>query len=81
MEEFKVMQDEVVNNVGQESANNLPANPSLWTRFKGFMLQDITVELTPRQQEFENKLNDFLHQEITFKSVHDFLFQEIKFGK
>ena len=35
-----------------------------------------TLELT-----FEDKLNEFLHQEITWEKVHNFLFQEISFKK
>ena len=67
----------------------LPAKPSFWSRCKAFWLQDaeeflgqeIKVVLTPAQQKFEDDLNAFLHQEITWKKVHDFLFQEISFGK
>ena len=67
----------------------LPAKPSVWSRFKAFMLQDaeeflrkeIRVELTPAQQKFEDDLNAFLYQEITWKQIHDFLFQEVSFGK
>ena len=69
--------------------NTLPAKPSFWSRFKAFWLQDaeeffgkeIKVVLTPAQQKFEDDMNAFLHQEITWEKVHDFLFQEITFGK
>lgn len=77
MEDFKVPSQEIVEN----QVAGLPVKPSVWTKFKAFMLQDIVVELTPRQQAFEDKMNEILHQEITFKKVRDFLFQEIKFGK
>ena len=68
---------------------NLPAKQSFWTRCKAFWLQDameflnqeVVVTLTPAQQKFEDDLNAFLHQEITWKQVHDFLFQEVNFGK
>lgn len=60
---------------------NLPAKVSMWTKFKNFLFQDIKVELTPKQQQFEDKLNDFLHQEITWGKVHNFLFKEISFKK
>lgn len=60
---------------------NLPQKISVWTKVKNFLFQDIKVELTPKQQAFENKLNTFLHQEITWEKVHSFLFQEISFKK
>ena len=67
----------------------LPAKPSFWSRCKAFWLQDaeeylnsdFKVTLTPAQQKFEDDLNAFLYQEITWKQIHDFLFQEVKFGK
>ena len=67
----------------------LPAKPSFWSRCKAFWLQDaeeflgqeVKVVLTPAQQKFEDDMNAFLHQEITWKKIHDFLFQEISFGK
>lgn len=77
MEDFKVPCEEISEN----GVSGLPAKQSGWSRVKAFLFQEIKVELTPKQQEFENKLNDFLFQEITFKQVRDFLFQEIKFGK
>ena len=68
---------------------SLPAKPSFWSRCKAFWLQDaeeflgqeVKVVLTPAQQKFEDDMNAFLHQEITWKKIHDFLFQEISFGK
>ena len=60
---------------------NLPQKVSVWTKVKNFLFQDIKVELTPKQQAFEDKLNEFLHQEITWEKVHNFLFQEISFKK
>ena len=67
----------------------LPAKPSFWSRCKAFWLQDaeeylnsdFKVTLTPAQQKFEDDLNAFLYQEITWKQIHDFLFQEVSFGK
>jgi hypothetical protein len=73
-----------MNEFGYENGNvensaELPIKTGFWNNFKSFWLTPITVELTPYQQKIEDEINDFLHQEITFKSVHDFLFQEIKF--
>ena len=67
----------------------LPVQQGFWSRFKAFWLQDaeeflnkeIVVELTPKQQKMEREINEFLHQEVTWHKVHDFLFQEVSFGK
>ena len=58
---------------------NLPTKVSIWTKIKNFFCQDIKVELTPKQQKVEDEINEFLHQEITWGKVKDFLFQEVKF--
>ncbi len=63
------------------NASSLPAKQTPWSKFKAFLFQDVTVELTPKQQEFENRMNDVLNQEVTLKKIHDFLFQEVTFGK
>ena len=59
----------------------LPAKIGIWPKVKAFLFQEIKVELTPAQQKFEDDLNDFLHIELTWQDFHDFLFQEITFGK
>ena len=80
-------QNEQVQNAGTIRNNNLPVKVGFWTKFKAFWLQEIDwnkeikVELTPYQQKVEDEVNEFLHQEITWKKVHDFLFQEVSFGK
>lgn len=74
-------------NAGTIRNEALPAKVGFWTKFKAFWLQDIDwnkeikVELTPGQQKVEDEINEFLHQDITWEKVHDFLFQEVKFGK
>lgn len=71
----------------ENAGNNLPTKQGFWSKFKAFWLQEIDwnkeikVELTPYQQKVEDEVNEFLHQEITWAKIHDFLFQEIKFGK
>ena len=60
------------------SSTNLPAKPSLWTKIKNILFYEIKVELTPQQQKVEDEINEFLHKKITWQSVKDFLFQEIK---
>ena len=65
--------------------SNLPTKVGFWSKFKAFWLQEIDwnkeikVELTPYQQKVEDEINEFLHQEITWGKVHDFLFQEVSF--
>lgn len=77
----------VEENVGTIRNTALPTKVGFWQKFKNFWLQEIDwnkeikVELTPKQQKMEDEINKFLHQEITWEKVHDFLFQEVKFGK
>ena len=59
--------------------NQLPTKVGFWSKFRNFLFQDITVELTPYQQKVEDEINEFLHQEITWTGVKNFLFQEIIF--
>ena len=78
-----------MSNMFKPVETNLPAKPSFWSRCKAFWLQDaeeylnseFKVTLTPAQQKFEDDLNAFLYQEITWKQIRDFLFQEVSFGK
>ncbi len=85
----QIENNEIQNNAGtiREPGKNLPTKIGFWSKFKAFWLQDIDwnkeikVELTPYEQKVENEVNEFLHQEITWEKVHDFLFQEIKFGR
>lgn len=65
--------------MGDNQTTSLPTKVGFWNKFKSFLLQDITVELTPYQQKVEDEINDFLHQEITWQGIKGFLFQEIKF--
>lgn len=61
--------------------NNLPAKTSFWTKLKGILTYEIKVELTPYEQKIEDEINEFLHQEVTWQSFKNFLFQDITFGK
>ena len=61
---------------------NLPVKPSsMWSKLKGILTYEIKVELTPYQQKIEDEINEFLHQEITWESFKNFLFQDVKFVK
>ena len=59
------------------ASTNLPAKPTMWTKIKNVLFYEIKVELTPYQQKIEDEINEFLHKEITWKSVKNFLFKEI----
>ena len=57
----------------------VPTKISTWTKIKNFLFQEITVELTPKQEATFKAINDFWHQEITGEQVRNFLFQKIQF--
>lgn len=73
MEEYKLPEQEIT------TGGALPAEMTVWSKIKNFLFQEIKVELTPGQKAFEDKLNDVLYAEVTFKTVKDFLFKEIRF--
>ena len=62
-------------NINQNAA--VPAEISVWTKVKNFLFQEITVELTPKQEKVFKEVHDFWHQAITGQDVRDFLFQPI----
>ena len=71
---------------GEENAINFEPIPQekavaprgLWSKVKAFLFQEIDLnapiklELTPYQQKVEDEINEFLHQEITFKGIVNF---------
>lgn len=59
------------------ASTNLPVKPSFWTKVKNALFYEIKVELTPYQQKIENEINDFLHQEITWKSLKEAALSEV----
>ena len=69
----------------RQVGSNLPAKVGFWNKFKSFWLRDIEwnkeikVELTSTQQKIEDEINDFLHQDITWDRVRNFLFQKVSF--
>lgn len=58
--------------------NKAITKQGLWSKIKAFLFQEIDlnapikIELTPYQQKVENEINEFLHQEITFKGIANF---------
>ena len=59
------------------NTSNLPTEVSVWTKIRNFLCQDISLELTPKQEKVFQEVHDFWTQEITGEKVHDFLFYEI----
>ena len=74
--------EEPVNNdnvIANQFDTAVPSKISTWTKIKNFLFQEITIELTPKQEATFKAINDFWHQEITGEQVHNFLFQKIQF--
>ena len=67
------------NNMPNQFDPEVPTKISPWTKIKNFLLQEISIELTPRQQEIYDSINNFWHQEIDEEEVHNFLFQKMEF--
>lgn len=57
------------------SADKAMTKKGFWSKVKEFLFQEIDlnapikVELTPYQQKVEREINEFLHQEISFKGL------------
>ena len=60
------------------TAKTLPSKVSGWTKVKNFLFQEITVELTPKQEKVFQEVHDFWHQDVTWQSFKDFWTQEIE---
>lgn len=56
---------------------NLPEKTSFWTKLKNALFYEVKIELTPYQQKIEDEINDFLHQEITWKSLKEAALSEV----
>ncbi len=59
------------------SKSNLPEKTSFWTKFKNVLFYEVKVELTPYQQKVEDEINEFLHSEITWKSLKEAALSEV----
>lgn len=59
------------------ASTNLPEKTGFWTKVKNALFYEIKVELTPYQQKIEDEINEFLHQEVTWKSFKNFLLKEV----
>lgn len=55
--------------------NKAITKQGLWSKIKAFLFQEIDltapikVELTPYQQKIEDEINEFLHQDVSFKAI------------
>jgi len=58
-------------------ATNLPEKTSFWTKIKNALFYEVKIELTPYQQKIEDEINDFLHQDITWKSLKEAALSEV----
>lgn len=56
----------------------LPTKVSAWTKIKNFLFQEITVELTPKQEKVFQEVHDFWHQDVTWQGFKDFWLQDIE---
>ena len=65
--------------IGNQFDASVPTKVSAWTKIKNFFMQEIKVELTPREAEVFGKINDFWHQDITEEKAYGFLFQKLDF--
>lgn len=57
-----------------EVRTEVPAEINTWIKIKNFLFQEVTFELTPKQEKVFKEVHDFWHQELN----HDFWFQEIE---
>ena len=57
-----------------EVRTEVPAEINTWTKIKNFLFQEVTFELTPKQEKVFKEVHDFWHRELN----HDFWFQEIE---
>lgn len=56
----------------------LPTKITAWTKVKNFLFQEITVDLTPKQQKVFQEVHDFWHQDLTWQGFKDFWMQDIE---
>ena len=59
-------------------AGGVPAKVSVWSKVKQFLCQEITVELTPKQEKVFQEVHDFWHQEVTWQGFKEFWLQDIE---
>ena len=83
--DFGVQNADTVSNTNVAGENFKPIDKQkaitkqgLWSKIRAFLFQEIDltapikVELTPYQQKVEDEINEFLHQEVSFKGISKF---------
>ena len=60
-----------------EVRTEVPAEINTWTKIKNFLFQEVTFELTPKQEKVFKEVHDFWHQDITGQDVKNVLYHEI----
>ncbi len=75
MDENKVNSAEPMTTGAQ---GGVPAKVSGWTKVKQFLCQEITIDLTPKQQKVFQEVHDFWHQDVTWQGFKEFWLQEIE---
>ncbi len=79
MEEKNVNMAEPMNGgVEYGKTEALPTKVNAWTKIKNFLFQEITVELTPKQEKVFQEVHDFWHQDVTWQGIKDFWLQDIE---
>lgn len=79
MEENNVNTAEPMNGgIELGTAKVLPTKINAWTKVKNFLFQEITVDLTPKQEKVFQEVHDFWHQDITWQGFADFWMQDIE---
>ena len=73
-------EETIVTDGGTEvtGTSGVPAKVSVWSKVKQFLCQEITVELTPKQEKVFQEVHDFWHQEITWQGFKEFWLQDIE---
>ena len=69
--------EEKVESKFKMAGTNLPEKTGFWTKLKNVLFYEVKIELTPYQQKIEREINDFLHQEITWKSLKEAALSEV----
>lgn len=79
MEENKVNTAEpMYGGVELGTSKILPTKVNAWTKIKNFLFQEITVELTPKQEKVFQEVHDFWHQDVTWQGFKEFWLQDIE---
>ena len=72
MKEFNLNEENNSQEPVAKAGSALPAKVGLWSKISGFLFQEIdlnkpiVLELTPKEEKVLSEVHDFLFQEITF---------------